>query len=513
MLKSITLENYKCFQDKTTIDIAPLTVLCGVNSSGKSSILKSLLTLKQSYENESSSQYLLLSGNYVDNGSFDDVVYHKNRNDITSEDTFTISSSYLIHDSSNEWGKNPVKRQDIATFKELKRVFYHVTNIRKVKYFKISIEIVAQRPSKELTSFEFYIESNIIKNYNVTLELLDDKKEKIDNTTRSICVEKNFSNEDEKDYWTLNVQGIPSARGNDILTLSDYECICYFSGLQIKNLYADSMHRDVIYALPNLLSIFKIAAFQTDGFNFIAPLREQPVRRYTLNGDVNSVGISGEKTPVLLAREKSNYKTECVPPVYTGSDNLPKWEIKRDSFKNLVQSWMSYLKLGKISLTNSNNGIVEININNHNIVDVGFGVSQALPIIVQGLYMSKDQTLILEQPEIHLHPEMQLHMADFLISLAKNEKSVIVETHSDHIINRIIKRCMEDHELCSSVKPLIRIIFLDRDENNQPRKTDIEIDKYKGVVNAPENFFSQFGSEMMDISKKGYENYKKDLKQ
>ena len=43
MLKSITLENYKCFKEETTIDIAPLTVLCGVNSSGKSSILNNLL--------------------------------------------------------------------------------------------------------------------------------------------------------------------------------------------------------------------------------------------------------------------------------------------------------------------------------------------------------------------------------------------------------------------------------------------------------------------------------------
>ncbi len=50
MLKSISLENYKCFKYLNSLDIAPLTILCGVNSSGKSSILKSLLMMKQSYE-------------------------------------------------------------------------------------------------------------------------------------------------------------------------------------------------------------------------------------------------------------------------------------------------------------------------------------------------------------------------------------------------------------------------------------------------------------------------------
>ena len=104
MLKSISLENYKCFKEKTDIEIAPLTVLCGVNSSGKSSILKSLLMLKQSYENESTSHSLLLSGEYVDNGSFDDIIYHTNKNNIKKDDSFKITNTYLIQDISDEQG-------------------------------------------------------------------------------------------------------------------------------------------------------------------------------------------------------------------------------------------------------------------------------------------------------------------------------------------------------------------------------------------------------------------------
>ena len=259
------------------------------------------------------------------------------------------------------------------------------------------------------------------------------------------------------------------------------------------------MIKVLIYTLPNLLSIFKIAAFQSDGFSFIAPLREQPVRRYNINGDVNSVGISGEKTPILLAKEYENIKTDCAPPTIV--DNVISWNVKRDSFRNLVSNWMAYFDLGTISL-DGGKGLVEININNHNIVDVGFGVSQALPIIVQGLYMTKDQSLLLEQPEIHLHPEMQLQMADFLIALARSEKNVIVETHSDHIVNRIIHRVMQDYE---HLNDIINIYIVDKNSDTHVRLKDI--DKYKGTEKDKSKFFfTQYDTEITDIVDTGIAN-------
>lgn len=101
--------------------------------------------------------------------------------------------------------------------------------------------------------------------------------------------------------------------------------------------------------------------------------------------------------------------------------------------------------MGTVEITGQD--IVRLNISGHNIVDVGFGVSQILPIITQGLNMQKEETFILEQPEIHLHPKMQMKMADFILSLALSEKNVIAETHSDHIINRLCRRIMENEEL------------------------------------------------------------------
>lgn len=501
MLKSISLENYKCFKEKTDIEIAPLTVLCGVNSSGKSSILKSLLMLKQSYENESTNHSLLLTGEYVDNGSFDDVVYHTSKNTISKKAEFSMKFSFSIRDTSNEYGRNIEKRQDIASYKELKRVFYQVKNIKKVKFFNILTEVFVARPNETTSPFEFYIESNIIKEYKIDIELLDHNYRPIDNYKRYIYVKKNADNSNTKGKgWLLDWAGIPSPNG-EYTEQSNYPCTCYFSGLQIKNIYADNMISNVIKTLPNLLAIFKIAAFQTDGFNFIAPLRQQPARRYNINGDTDSVGMSGEKAPILLAKEQNNLKTDCIPPFSNEQGDIV-WGYEKDSFINNISKWMSYFELGTLTL-GGNNGLVEVNINGNNIVDVGFGVSQALPIIVQGLYMTKDQSLLLEQPEIHLHPEMQLQMADFLIALAANEKNVIVETHSDHIINRIVHRVMQNYE---ELNKLVNIYIVEKENNCSKVRLKI-IDKYKGVEKDKNKFFfTQYDSEMTNIIDTGLSN-------
>ncbi len=508
MLKSISLENYKCFKKKTDIDIAPLTVLCGVNSSGKSSILKSLLMLKQSYENESPTHSMLLSGEYTDNGSFDDIVYHTSKDQIHKDACFVISNSFLIKDTSNEYGKNLVKRQDIASYKELKKVFMPTNLSSKIKCFNIKIDIEVQRPEETDSPFEFYIESNIIKSYKISIILLDIDEKEIDKSEHFINVTKNIVSNDDNDNngWILNWKGIPSIRGNSVPG-ENYYCTCYFSGLQIKNIYANNMTIDVRNVLPNLLSIFKIASFQTDGLSFIAPLRQHPARRYSINGDVDSVGISGEKTPILLAKEFENKKMDAIPPkerINKNNKGILHWGKQRLEFNELVQKWMNYLSLGNLSLSGKN-GLVEINIDNHNIVDVGFGVSQALPILVQGLYLSKDQSLLLEQPEIHLHPEMQLQMADFLIALANNEKNVIVETHSDHFVNRIIHRVMQNYD---ELNKIVKIYIVEKDEDANSSTVRLkEINKYKGTEKDKSKFFfTQYDSEITDIVDTGLNN-------
>jgi predicted ATPase len=77
------------------------------------------------------------------------------------------------------------------------------------------------------------------------------------------------------------------------------------------------------------------------------------------------------------------------------------------------------------------------------INDVGFGVSQVLPLIVEGFYSGFQSTLLIEQPEIHLHPKVQSDMADLFIEFIKDGRKLIVETHSEHLISRLARRIAE----------------------------------------------------------------------
>ncbi|WP_456390963.1 AAA family ATPase, partial [Hydrogenimonas sp.] len=78
------------------------------------------------------------------------------------------------------------------------------------------------------------------------------------------------------------------------------------------------------------------------------------------------------------------------------------------------------------------------------LADVGFGISQVLPILVQAKLLPKDAIFMVEQPEIHLHPKAQAAMGDFLIDVAlEDKKTLLVETHSDLVIARIANRIAE----------------------------------------------------------------------
>ena len=275
----------------------------------------------------------------------------------------------------------------------------------------------------------------------------------------------------------------------------------------INSIYRQHINPIVVQAKPTLMSLFNIASIQYSGIDFIAPLRQYPIRNYIIKGDVSSVGISGEDMPILLAKNKDDNRNNDIPIPYKDEKNeyVIDFVLKSSreyTFLQCVQNWMDYFELGKLEM-GGNYGLVSLKINNHNIADVGFGVSQILPIIVQGLYMQKDSTLLLEQPEIHLHPKMQMNMADFLLAVASSERNIIVETHSDHIINRLVRRAMEDENLRNN----LCIYFIDQNEK-YPIIEKVIIDKFDGAICDNEDFFYQFASETEKIIDIGYKNLK-----
>jgi hypothetical protein len=126
------------------------------------------------------------------------------------------------------------------------------------------------------------------------------------------------------------------------------------------------------------------------------------------------------------------------------------------------------------------------------LMDVGFGVSQILPVLVLCYYAPPGSTLILEQPEIHLHPAVQAGLADVFIDvITERDIQIILESHSEHLLRRLQRRIAE-----KKLKPDDAALYFTTNTNDKSRLEELDIDPYGNIRNWPENFF---GDEMGDL--------------
>ena len=134
---------------------------------------------------------------------------------------------------------------------------------------------------------------------------------------------------------------------------------------------------------------------------------------------------------------------------------------ENNTIKENVNNWLSKFGL-KVDVSTIQDVVHQLKIHQHtldlDITDVGFGISQILPIIVQGFLSFKGSLTMVEQPEIHLHPKMQAELADLFIDIVnrkvesqrKNKKALdngqkylLIETHSEYLLKRLMRRINE----------------------------------------------------------------------
>ena len=121
-------------------------------------------------------------------------------------------------------------------------------------------------------------------------------------------------------------------------------------------------------------------------------------------------------------------------------------------------------------------------------MDVGFGITQILPIIVQGI-VSQSKTICVEQPEIHLHPRLQARLTDFFIdSLERNSTQWIVESHSELLVRRIPRRIKE----CTLSPDDVSVLYVDPISSQESRIVELRIDETGEFVDDwPSGFFEE----------------------
>jgi predicted ATPase len=405
-ITKISVRGYKSIKDECTIDIYPLTILAGANSSGKSSIMQPLLLMKQTLEAPYDPGALLLNGPNVRFTSVDQLLTKLPKKEIS--DSFFIE---IESDKSNSIG---------TTFKKSK---------------KRAIDIAEMQCRNEN---EIYTVSPAMSTEEIELKMLDDLQSIY---SHLLLVNKNITKIIVRNRCFLEIA----------LRLNPDE--------QIENLFLTSSRSSTISNY-----IRKII--------HVPGLRGNPERTYQINAIGNEFPGTFE-----------NYVASIIA----------NWQDEASSkLEDLAQALKDIGLTEKIDVRKVDDTQVEVRVGHKrknmtemvSIADVGFGVSQTLPVIVALIAATPQQLVYIEQPEIHLHPRAQAALADIIVAAVNRGVRVTLETHSDLFLRRIQSLVAEDKLAHDKVK----LHWFTKDEDGFTQVSTANLDPDGSFGDWPEDF-------------------------
>lgn len=225
----------------------------------------------------------------------------------------------------------------------------------------------------------------------------------------------------------------------------------------------------------------------------LGPLREapRPFHRTPTSGDPRSVGSSGEYTAAVLSR----FGAERVEFTVDG-------KVERQTLAQAVDFWLKrmgvhagaraieYGRMGHFI------GVDDPALTRYlDLTQVGVGVSQLLPVLVQVLVAPVGSTVLLEQPELHLHPAVQSSIAEFLLVASATGRQIVCETHSEYLVNRLRVLAAQGSELASDA---FDIYFVTRIEGTTVVKR-VALGRDVRIVEWPSGFFDQSVRDASDL--------------
>ncbi|GMT48709.1 MAG: hypothetical protein IEMM0008_0248 [bacterium] len=436
MITEITLHNFKSWKKIDDVPLAQITALFGSNSSGKTSFLQLLLMLKQTTESSDRSQVINLGDDrsLVQLGSFNDIIFkHKKDSFLSWSIGWNLKKELKIDDPEHK-GQTLFEGINIKFRAEIKESDTKGTIVNWLTY--------------RFNSHDFVIERKANK------------------------YQYNISASGQSDFNFNRIQG----RAWDLPAPMK----CYGFPDQVKAYYKNA----------GFLGNFELAFEELfSHVYYLGPLRDYPKREYTWSGaQPADVGQRGERVvDALLASRNKN-------PVSRGQGR------KRLTVEEYVAKWLKDLNLihtFEVKRITKNSNLYQVWVQKTPgsekvlITDVGFGVSQILPVITLCYYVPEGSTILMEQPEIHLHPSVQAGLADVFIDAARIRGiQIILESHSEYLLKRLQRRVAEE-EISSD---MATIYFCEMEKDGQSKLTHLETDLYGNITNWPKDFFGdQFG--------------------
>lgn len=479
----LRLQNFRLFSDSGWFKIAPLTCLVGRNSSGKSSILSSILLLKQSIEQQgigAAPMALTLSGPYCDLGNYSDVVHNHHE---SSE--ITISFAAALSDLGSDVRQ---KRTQLIGFS----VPRPLPTAR--AYFSRWID---PKHLPKSGTIEMSLSFSADERFGPSLNRLEVKISRLGTATfvRTTGLERT-------QHWRVYTSEIPKQSlafrpwARSFFPLIDIRSASY------SHSAPRTKHR-IRSFVTSCQAMFRYIGDALALCNQVGPFRIPPERRYAGSFSTSRTGPSGEQAVGLLITEAL-----LRPPSQRPLHSAVSFWIKHLGLARSldVRDLAKRLNLFEVDVKGARPGT------HANLTDVGFGISQVLPVLVQGLLMNRGGIFLVQQPEIHLHPDAQAGLADFFIALASQGVITVVETHSEYLLLRLRRRLAErakpipyGRALADESSPLFSVddvaILLTGFDQKKPGVKELVINDSFQFENMPSGFMSQALDDRMALLK------------
>lgn len=532
-INKIEIENFKAFK-KEELELNDLIILMGANSVGKTTIIQLFLLLLQTFNKKSMYSALNINGDFVKFGEAKNLFYnHITSNDIKLNLEFdqNIDKVFLIK------AKEELVYRRYFIFSKMDRVmsvFYKLKlteNLFQVMHL-IDEESTYAKIKKSMDEINTILEKNkdleltdeinktidFLKNFDlISIKHLDDFIKKLDDhsqDTMKVNFEFFYKNNDIfiKKFVIGNNKNIEFISFN--LVKNKYKVSSkiyninnnynkYIKQNSINPVSFDELVNQEVNHDSNLFIHFLTAIiqhtdlslkqyFSTNNIKYLSPLRAVPQRHYTIENTLDE-----------------NWNS-------FNSDQVAKLIKLNPSIIDKTNKWLSKLGIS-VEGTNIIKGslyslLVKQKDLSLDLTDVGFGISQILPILLTSILSKNESIIIIEQPEIHLHPKAQSDLADFFIELSKKDKKCfIIETHSEYFIKRLRRRMAENLNIDAEIfidSKNVSILTIENTKTDENKINPIKISS-SGSFKWPKDFISDEDDDLIYL--KYQKNIVKDL--